>query len=179
MAHACAGRVFCIRVFPKGFGRPHQRARVKEARPLFVVSGSEVWRQRVNSEHTIVQGANRIDSCAEYLKQQMAEEGYKTSVTKVAGGIVTQVHVVKLGSNNRVVAYAILSLWNVGEDLKFKIENNSAVDSSVDVSLSPLDILVPLGPIVKLAAGMAKSTEAQKILEDKVFLTVSKFMTES
>ena len=38
MAHACAGRVFCIRVFPKGFGRPHQRARVKEARPLFVAS---------------------------------------------------------------------------------------------------------------------------------------------
>ena len=133
----------------------------------------------MNSEHTIVQGANRIDSCAEYLKQQMAEEGYKASVTKVAGGIVTQVHVVKVDSNNRVVAYAILSLWNVGEDLKFKIENNSAVDSSVDVSLNPLDILVPLGSIVKLAAGMAKSTEAQKILEDKVFLTVSKFMTES
>ena len=133
----------------------------------------------MNSEHTIVQGANRIDGCVKYLEQHMAEEGYKISVTKVAGGIVTQVHVVKVGSNNRVVAYAILSLWNVGEDLKFKIENNSAVDNSVDVSLSPLDILVPLGPIVKLAAGMAKSTEAQKILEDKVFLTVSKFMTES
>lgn len=28
----------------------------------------------MNSEHTIVQGANRIDSCAEYLRQQMAEE---------------------------------------------------------------------------------------------------------
>lgn len=38
MAHACAGRVFCIRVFPKGFGRPHQRARVKEARPLYADS---------------------------------------------------------------------------------------------------------------------------------------------
>lgn len=38
MAHACAGRVFCIRVFPKGFGRPHQRARVREARPLFSLS---------------------------------------------------------------------------------------------------------------------------------------------
>ncbi len=133
----------------------------------------------MNIEHTIVQGASHIDSCVKYLERQMAEEGYKTSDTKVAGGIVTQVHVVKIGSNNRVVAYAILSLWNVGEDLKFKIENNSAVDNSVDVSLSPLDVLNPFGPIVKLATVMAKSAEAQKILEDKVFLTVSKFMTAS
>ena len=33
-AHTCAGRVFCTHVFLKGFGRPHKRARVKEARPL-------------------------------------------------------------------------------------------------------------------------------------------------
>lgn len=36
MAHACAGRVFCTHVFSNGFGRPHQRTRVREARPLFV-----------------------------------------------------------------------------------------------------------------------------------------------
>ena len=35
MAHVCAGRVFCTHVFRQGFGRPHSRARVKEARPLF------------------------------------------------------------------------------------------------------------------------------------------------
>ena len=35
MAHTCAGRVFCTHVFRQGFGRPHSRARVKEARPLF------------------------------------------------------------------------------------------------------------------------------------------------
>jgi hypothetical protein len=35
MAHICAGRVFCTHVFRQGFGRPHSRARVKEARPLF------------------------------------------------------------------------------------------------------------------------------------------------
>ena len=38
-ARACAGRVSCIHAILTGFGRPLQRARVKEARPLFVVSG--------------------------------------------------------------------------------------------------------------------------------------------
>ena len=37
MAHTCAGRVFCTHVFRQGFGRPHSRARVKEARPLFLL----------------------------------------------------------------------------------------------------------------------------------------------
>ena len=38
MADQSAGRVFCIHVFHKGFGRPAQRSRVKEARPLYSVS---------------------------------------------------------------------------------------------------------------------------------------------
>lgn len=37
MAHACAGRVILHPCFLQGFGRPQPRARVKEARPLFLL----------------------------------------------------------------------------------------------------------------------------------------------
>jgi len=41
-AHACAGRVSCTHAILTGFGRPLQRARVKEARPLLFVSMVDV-----------------------------------------------------------------------------------------------------------------------------------------
>ena len=129
----------------------------------------------MNSEHTIVQGANRIDSCAEYLKQQMAEEGYKTSVTKVAGGIVTQVHIFKVALCD-VVASVLLDLWIVGNDLKFRI-SKGLMSGSGDVIGFPNP---PISEVCKMVVRFfAKPSSAQKILEDKVFLTVSKFMTES
>ena len=128
---------------------------------------------QMNKEHTIVNGASRLDTCAEHVKKVMGDQGYRASVIKIAGGSVTQVHVAKTGMSDKIVAFATLNLWSAGDDLKFTVENNVAVSNPADGIASPLTIL--LGVPVKFLLDMSKQIK----LEEQLYLAASMFLTAS
>lgn len=130
----------------------------------------------MNKEHTIVNGANRLDECVKHIEKAMGEDGYRVNVMTIAGGSVTQVHVAKVGMIGKVVAYAALNLWKVGDDLKFKCERNSAVNGLNLGMPNPLDLMmgIPFG-MTKMLLDAHKQTK----LEERLHMVTLAFLTGS
>lgn len=131
---------------------------------------------QMNKEHTIVNGASRLDECVKHIEKAMGEDGYRVNVMSIAGGSVTQVHVAKVGMTGKVVAYAALNLWTVGDDLKFKIERNLAVKDPTLGIPNPLDLMMgfPFG-----MTKMLLDAHKQSKLEERLYLAASTFLTAS
>ena len=128
----------------------------------------------MNQEHTIVGGADKIADCGKYVA------GYTAKCATIADGKVTQVHVAKLGLTAKVVSYAALNLWTVGDNLKFRIERNVAVNGPIlGIMPNPLDsIMCVLGfPLEMLM--MALDSRKQTKLEERLHLVASTFLTAS
>ena len=126
----------------------------------------------MNNEHTVVKGASRLDSCAKHVEKVLSDDGYRVTVSKIAGGNVTQVHVVKPGANKKVIAYAVLNLWTMGDDLKFQMEKNAAVSN-------PCDSFRPLEFILGFPVSLLLDVQAQLKLEEKLFIAATLFLTAS
>ena len=131
----------------------------------------------MNREHTFVQAANRIDSCCKHIETVMGKDGYDVKVSTIAGGNVIQVHVAKIVSGKKVVAYAMLNLWTDGDDLKLQIDKNSVVPNG-SKNANPFDVLLPGLLVIELVKGIMDSPK-QKELEEKLFLVSALFLTAS
>ena len=99
---SCEGRAWltnqpgvslCTHVFAKGFGRPPQRTRVKEARPLYSVS------KHKGMEETMTQKGRSTDF-KRWMKQQRKTDGYRYSPDVITS------YVSSLGSNADLVSEA-------------------------------------------------------------------------
>lgn len=130
----------------------------------------------LTNEHTIVKGASCLNACAKHIDKVLSEDGYRVNVAKIAGGNVTQVHVAKVGLTGKVVAYAALNLWTAGDDLKFKIERNSAVNDPTLGMPNPLDFMM-FFPFEM--AKVLLDARKQAKLEERLYLAASTFLTAS
>ena len=132
----------------------------------------------MNKEHIFVQSAKKIESCCRHIETVMGKDGYEVKVSKIAGGHVIQVHVAKIKSSKKVLAYAMLNLWTDGDDLKLQIDKNSVVPND-SKNINPFDVLWPadsmIGPLIMSIMDSPK----QKELEEKLFLVSALFLTAS
>ena len=114
--------------------------------------------------------------CVKHIEKTMGEDGYRVNVMSIAGGSVTQVHVGKVGMTGKVVAYAVLNLWTIGDDLKLKIERYLSVNDPTLGMPNPLDLMmgIPLG-MTKMLLDAHKQTK----LEEHLHMEALTFLTGS
>ena len=103
---------------------------------------------QMNKEHTIVNGANRLEGCAKHIHEHFSAQGYKVDVVKSndtkCNGLFVQVcnmkgavgSLLKLATGLQVGI--ILKMWTSGDDLKFHIVGSKWINPTVLATASIL-----------------------------------------
>lgn len=145
----------------------------------------------MNREHVVVNGASRMEECAEHIRETFSEQGYKVDVVKSRDteckGLFVQVSNMKgsIGGILKIVTglnvSVILSLWTNGDDLKFRVAGSKWVSPTVLATVSivpgPLDFpgsLSILNPLFLIGCRNQKRLMEKVLMETMSFLMAQK-----
>ncbi len=140
----------------------------------------------MDKEHTIDNGASRMEECAEHIRESFSEQGYSVDVVNSQDteckGLFVQVSNIKgsIGGILKVVSglnvSTILCLRTDGDDLKFRVDRSKwvspAVLAAASILPSPLD-----APGLFLNPLFLIGCRNQKRLMEKVFMETMSFLT--
>ena len=142
----------------------------------------------MNKEHTIANGASRLDECAEYVRETFSAQGYKVDVVKSkdtkCNGLFVQVCNMKrsVGSLVKLVVGlqvgVVLKMWTSGSNLKFHAVGSKWINPTMLATASilpgPFEFPELFGILNPLQLVGCRN---QRRLLEKVFMETMSFLT--